>query len=113
MQRILTLLYKIKENPILFIGELEIERLYFLLSGYVLAMNECEGVWQSQFTEQFQAFIAKKYNIKDSLNWCSIIQKHHNQDETFNVFYELLDEFVKQLEDQSGDSSVIDNSSDD
>ena len=103
MQRILKLLYKIRKNPICFIGKLEIERLYFLLSGYILAINESEGVQQSEFGEHFQTFIAKKYNIKDSINWCSIIQNHHNQDETFNVFYELLDEFVEQTQ---GDGSV-------
>ena len=108
MQRIIELLYKIKENPICYVGKLDIERLYFLLSGYILAMNEFENVWQSDFTEQFQAFVAKKYNDKDTLNWCSIIQKHHSQDETFNVFYELLDEFVEQL-DQSFKLQIKDN----
>lgn len=95
MQRVYKLLFNIKERPIAFLGKKSLERLEFSLAGYIYGVYECEGTSLNVFQNRFNDFVAKKYQITSSHNWGSIIRFYHcGEEEAFDMFYELLDEFI-------------------
>jgi hypothetical protein len=84
---------KIRDNPIKYIGKKSLKRLDLFISGYTLSQLERDGKYQ-EFLDQYQKFLARKYNIRQSKRFSMIIQDNSASDEhAFEKFYELLGEF--------------------
>lgn len=90
------LLQTIKKRPCLYIGKKSLDRLVTYVSGYMHRAYEAEGVHQ-EFLPGFQDYIAELYGIHSAHHWSSIIQFYCSyEEEAFDKFYELLDDFLKQ-----------------
>lgn len=97
MNRILNFLYLIKEKPCATLGEKSLNRLCFTLAGYIVGIYDCERVIHSEFRVAFQKFIEEKYNNDNRTehSWEYFILKYSkNDEEAFDNFYKLLDEFL-------------------
>ena len=100
MDKILNLLYRIKEKPGLFLGEKTLDGLSETLSGYILGIYECDCGDFHSFPNDFLSFVQKTYNeYSCAYNWDSIIRMNCNSDEeAFDKFYELLEVFLNETE---------------
>ncbi|MGC6768254.1 hypothetical protein [Enterococcus sp. LJL51] len=57
--------------------------------------NDIEGNNACHFYEGFQEYIQQKYNINSSHNWSDIIIFYcTTEEQAFDKFYELLDDFL-------------------
>lgn len=94
MERIILLLNKIRERPVLYLGKPKVERLKAFIDGYMTYMEE-EGTYCVLFDE-FQSFVQKRYKIYSSQNWSNIIDFFSSSDQNaFDLFYKLFDEFLE------------------
>ncbi len=95
MKRVLNLLYRMKQMPGAFFGNKNLGRLSMSIAGYVEGINECERKYHWDFQRQFQEFIDDKYPHNGAYGWADIIaQNSASDEEAFDNFYELLDEFL-------------------
>ena len=95
MNEILDLLKLLKQNYLMFIGAKSLNRLAMFISGYAYCIYKNEGR-ELCFFREFQEYIQNKYNIQTSQNWSRIICFFSRTDEeAFDKFYKLLDEFLK------------------
>lgn len=93
-EKIKKLLVQMRRVPAAYFGKKSLERLSFTLSGYMLCLFEIGESDTMQELPGFNEFVAKRYGIKSAHNWCSIIQFFHPiEEEAFDTFFELLDEF--------------------
>lgn len=95
MDKVLNLLYRIKEKPVMALGKISLERLDATISGYYMGVYECKGFFSSNILQGFQAFVTEKFNEKSAYNWATMIRQHSKDDEeAFDNFYKLLDDFL-------------------
>ena len=95
MEELNKLLLDIKERYGLYIGKKSLDRLTTFINGYMHCMFMRDGDCPP-FLPNFQEFIADRYGIQSSHHWSSIIQFHSiYEEDAFDQFYELLDEFSK------------------
>ena len=98
MESLFKLLYKIKEKPVLHLGNrrnLALLRAY--INGYLTRQWEIDENFRGTFSlNGFQEFVQKRYGIHAfSHSWDMIIDFYSVSDEeAFNTFYQLLDEFL-------------------
>ena len=96
MNEILDVLKLLKQNYLMIIGAKSLNRLAMLISGYAYCIYRNEGK-ELCFFKEFQNYIQNKYNIQTSQNWSRIIEFFSRTDEeAFDTFYRLLDEFLEQ-----------------
>ena len=94
-ENISKLLADMKRRPGVYFGKKSLERLATFLSGYMCCVSERDGV-TSEYLPGFQEFIAERYNIRSAHHWSEIIRFFCTTDEeAFDEFYKLLDEFIK------------------
>ncbi|MEH2325751.1 MAG: hypothetical protein V7K32_19740 [Nostoc sp.] len=90
-------LQKIKPRPGMYIGKASVSDLFHFLVGYEFARGELDiesTAWEDDFHENFQPWVQKKYHVSTSNSWAKIIMLHcGTEQEGFNSFYLLLDEF--------------------
>jgi hypothetical protein len=95
------LLENIKKRPKMYIGSLSITKLHMLLMGYSMAKMEVslnKTIEESAELREFQDWIQEKYDILDSKSWANIILENSTgEEEAFNNFFELFDEFRNQI----------------
>ena len=97
--KIIKMLYEIKEHPGVHIGKKSLERLAMYLTGYVSCMVEMTN-GMTFFLIDIQEYVANYYNIKSDQYWVDIIRFYTlSEDEAYDKFYELLDEFLKNTGD--------------
>ncbi|MCL2216658.1 MAG: hypothetical protein FWB91_06505 [Defluviitaleaceae bacterium] len=91
----------LRERPAIFWGNRRsLSYIYFYIQGFLMGRAGTDlGIdkMTADFTAKngFQSFVANKFNITNNAQpWYSIIEFETNsQDEAFDVFYELLNEF--------------------
>lgn len=94
MDKIINILYKIKDRPGIYIEKKSINNLKIFLNGYYIGLYENNDDFNSIF-DLFQNFIEKKYNDNRSLSWADIILREiKNDSKAFDVFFVLLEEFI-------------------
>ena len=93
MDKLYELLKEIKKRPGLYLGRASLERLYAFINGY--KHQDSYSAVQTDCLDGFQKYVEKTYNIHTDHNWASIIQFFSiTEEEAFDKFYELLDEFT-------------------
>lgn len=98
MDKILNLLYQIKEKPGAFLGRKTLDGLSETLSGYILGIYDCGCGDFRRFPNDFLCFVQKTYNEYGcAYYWDSIIRMNCDSDEeAFDKFYELLECFLNE-----------------
>lgn len=98
MKKILNLLQILKIKYGMFIGKKSLERLVAYIGGYehcLIERGENISGLRMGFLPGFQEYIENRYNIHTDHHWSNIIQFFCNSDEeAFDTFYKLLDEFL-------------------
>lgn len=94
-QRLIHLIYRIKENPCALLGELSLEKLNFFLSGYEYAFLEFTG-YRLHFDADFQKYVETVFDIKEAIHWNKIIDaKEKSNESAFELFFSLLNDFCE------------------
>lgn len=89
------LLRDVQKNPGIYLGKKSLERLVFFLSGYMYCMDE-RSESTAHYLPGFQEFIEEYYNIQSVHHWSEIIRFFCvTEEDAFDEFYRLLDEFYK------------------
>ena len=102
MDIIYELLLKIKERPGMYLGKKSIIRLNMFISGYYLRQYEIDYSYRS-ILEKFGDFV-NDYCLTNAraAGWATNIYRYAKKDDekAFDLFFELLDEFLKTKEDK-------------
>ena len=110
MSGLYNVLQKVKTKPGMYIGRPSVSDLFMFIVGYEFARGELDiepTEWEDDFHENFQPWLQKKYHVSTSNSWAKIIMLYcGNEQEGFNAFYRLLDEF--QNREQSLDRDYSD-----
>ena len=94
------LLQKIRDRPGLYLGEKSLIYLYYLILGYEDRAFETDPNYHDCL-DGFDEFVYSYYYDQPigTRSWKRFILDNTNtQEEAFDEFYELLDEFIKQNE---------------
>jgi len=92
MEDLELVLKAIKKCPGLYLGEKSIILLKAYIDGFIEGRKEKE----IRFQQKFQPYIEKIYPSKGAYSWAKIILfNSHSEDEAFDKFYELLDDFFE------------------
>ena len=101
MSGLYDVLQKVKTKPGMYIGRPSVSDLFIFIVGYEFARGELDiepTEWEDDFNENFQPWLQKKYHVSTSNSWAKIIMLYcGNEQEGFNAFYRLLDEFQTRL----------------
>jgi len=96
METLYKLLDKIKHNPGLYIDYSSVTNLYMFLCGYEYShaqLNISLSEEEAEFQE-FQPWLQERFGVKTSASWARIILLYAiNEEEGFNTFFDLLEEF--------------------
>ena len=97
MSGLYNILQKVKTKAGMYIGRPSVSDLFMFIVGYEFARGELDiepTEWEDDFHDNFQPWLQKKYHVSTSNSWAKIIMLHcGNEQEGFNAFYRLLDEF--------------------
>ncbi|KYC40110.1 hypothetical protein WA1_29635 [Scytonema hofmannii PCC 7110] len=107
MSKLFEILQKIQTKPGMYIGRASVSDLFHFLVGFKTALREL-GVEATKeemdFFREFQPWIQKKYHVSTSNSWAKIIMLYcGNEQEGFNAFYRLLNEFKMRNKSLGGD----------
>ncbi len=107
MSKLFEILQKIQTKPGMYIGRASVSDLFHFLVGFKTALREL-GVEATKeemdFYREFQPWIQKKYHVSTSNSWAKIIMLHcGSEQEGFNAFYRLLNEFKMRNKSLGGD----------
>lgn len=92
MDKTYKLLQEIRKRPEIYIGKASLERLYAFLNGY----KHHELPSPPDCLDGFQNYVEGIYDIHTDHNWASIIQFFSStEEEAFNEFYKLFDNYMK------------------
>ena len=98
-EEIQKLLDDIRYRPGVFLGKKTLNGLSSYVYGYIHCMHVRDNIEPKSF-EGFQEFVEKHYDLHDNIHsnrhWSNIIEFFNPiEEEAFDEFYKLLDEFVK------------------
>ena len=89
------LVERIRERPIIYLGERKLERLQAFLNGYVMREQEINPDCHNDFLRGFQEYVSAYYRVETTQGWCRIIQFFSaSEEEAFQTFFQRYDEFV-------------------
>ncbi len=101
------LIEKIQKRPSMYLGKPSISNLRAFLAGYNFsrrAMNIPQTEQEIKF-ENFQEWIQNKFNITSSQSWDNIIIFYsEDEKDALNQFFDLFEEFRKNLVNQQESS---------
>jgi len=89
-------LQKIRMRPTMFLGEKSVECLYYFILGYSARAFQIDPHYEDCLSG-FVEFVQKRYKDKDGIHhwkWL-ILNNSKNEEEAFDIFFELLSKYVK------------------
>ncbi|MCD1258180.1 hypothetical protein B5M42_004915 [Paenibacillus athensensis] len=93
-------LQQIKQKPALYLGKKSLPLLQAYLNGYVAYHNDTNNEEDYFFLPELRDYIIQHYNIDTSHGWPELITFFSSNDnEAFDKFYELLDDFFSKNTD--------------
>ena len=96
MDKVIALLYQIKERPGIYLEKKSLRHLKIFLNGYYIAQYEHDRDFCSLF-DSFQNFIGQKYKENRTIGWADMILAHSQNDSSaFDTFFVLLEEYLFQ-----------------
>ncbi|WP_139996541.1 hypothetical protein [Paenibacillus paridis] len=92
------ILYKkiqqMRQRPGMYIGKKSLLLLHAYLNGYIAYHNEINKEPNCFFLAEFQEYIQRRFNLYTTHSWADIIISFSlNDEEAFDRFYQLLDDF--------------------
>ncbi|MFB9275597.1 hypothetical protein [Cohnella cellulosilytica] len=100
MDKVYNQIQQIRQNPIIHLGKRSLHLLKAYLDGYIEYHNEISDKPDYFFLPKFQEFVQERYNISTTHNWVSLISFYSSSEENaFDNFYKLLDEFFSENAD--------------
>lgn len=96
MDKLYDLLQKIRVRPGLYIGRPSLTLLHGFIIGYIY--RDClDNANSGNCLDGFREFVAARYEMNTDHGWADFIQffNINDEQEAFNEFYRLLDEFIK------------------
>ena len=95
-------LKKIKSDPALYLGRKNLIALSFMISGYEEAIYDLTDK-RILFNSKIQRFIEQKFitEYKQPVHWSSFLLKNRSDEEAFDMFFEVFEEFKKRYPDWS------------
>lgn len=98
MENLYSLLDQIKDKPGIYLGYASVSNLYMFLCGYEYSHEQLNiplSEAEAEFHE-FQPWLQERFGVKTSASWARIILLYAvNEEEGFNTFFELLEEFKR------------------
>ena len=89
-------LKKIKIKPEMYLGKKSLTLLKVYIDGYIDRQFEINNTYATSKFWHFSEYVQKYYKIKFNRNWEKIINFFTtNDEEAFDKFFELLDEYLK------------------
>ena len=98
-------LFSLRKRPVLYFGEKSLSRLSVYLAGYQHGLGRLgKALKQQDEFHRFHDWIAFKFEFSNSTSgWCKmILAKAENEEKAFDLFFELLGEFQRELGLMSG-----------
>ena len=94
MASIITVLKRIEENPLLYLGKKDVGRLRNFITGYLIC-EEDNGKNESTFIfESFKDYFNSIYGLRSYYDYSSVIrQECQSEEEAFDKFFQLFNEF--------------------
>ncbi len=112
MSSLFPLLKKIQAKPGLYIGKASITELRMFIVGYRFARSEIKlptTESETDFYKNFQPWLQMRLNVRTSNSWDKIILFNViNDQQAFDYFFQLLDEFQQRDRDRDVDSMQFD-----
>lgn len=112
MNSLFALLDKIKAKPGLYIGRASIADLRMFIVGYRFARSEAKfppTEIESDFYKNFQPWLQLRLNVRTSNAWDKIILfTVTNEQQAFDYFFQLLEEFKVRDREQDIDPMLFD-----
>lgn len=112
MNSLFPLLEKIKAKPGLYIGRPSIADLRMFIVGYRFARSEAKlppTEIESDFYKNFQPWLQLRLNVRTSNAWDKIILfTVPNEQQAFDYFFQLLEEFIERDREQDIDPMLFD-----
>jgi hypothetical protein len=98
MSDLFEVLEKIQKSPGMYLGRPSVSDLFMFLAGYELARSE-QGIEltdvEEAFWDEFQPWLQNKLGIASVTSWAKlIILSCHDEKAGFELFFQLLDEFI-------------------
>ena len=95
MNQVITLLKKIESNPKLFLGEKDLRRLRFFISGYLMCEQDNGKTESITPMESFYSYFDSIYGIRSYYHCTDILrQECGSEEEAFDKFFELFNAFL-------------------
>jgi hypothetical protein len=112
MNSLFPLLEKIKTKPGLYIGKASIADLRMFIVGYRFARSEAKlslTEAENDFYKNFQPWLQLRLNVRTSNAWDKIILfTVPNEQQAFDYFFQLLEEFLERDREQDIDPMLFD-----
>lgn len=112
MSSLFPLLNKIRTKPGLYIGRASITELRMFIVGYRFARSELKIVTtetETDFYKNFQPWLQLRLNVRTSNSWDKILLfSVINDQQAFDYFFELLEEFQQRDRDHDVDPMQFD-----
>ena len=112
MSSLFPLLNKIRTKPGLYIGKASITELRMFIVGYRFARSELKIVTtetETDFYKNFQPWLQLRLNVRTSNSWDKILLfSVINDQQAFEYFFELLEEFQQRDRDRDIDPMQFD-----
>jgi len=101
MGDLFSLLYRIKEIPNKYIRDKSLGELRAMIEGYLYKQFELDGNLEIlNYFNGFQQYVQDCFEISSSQSWSRIIEFYSaTNDEAFDMFYKLLDEYRQDADD--------------
>lgn len=91
-----TVLKKIKSDPRLFLGEKDLMRLRSFISGYLVCEADNGKNESMMLFEEFKKYFNSIYGIRSYYDCFSILRQEYSDEEAFDKFFGLFDQFLEQ-----------------
>jgi len=103
------ILEKLRERPILYIGEKSVVGLHLFLCGYFVAYRETIKTFIGRELHDFTDWLANRYSRSSVVGFRGLLLEKTNGDDeaAFDLFWQEWDEFCKEnLNEQNENQSV-------
>ena len=95
MDSFVALLKKIESNPKLFLGEKDLRRLRFFISGYLMCEGDNGKTGSLTLMEAFYSYFESIYGIRSYYHCTDVLrQECGSEEEAFDKFFELFNAFL-------------------
>ena len=99
MSSIISILRRIDEKPLLYLGKKDIGRLRFFITGYLICEEDNNQSESTEIFESFKKYFDTIYGIRSYYDYASVLRQQFNsEEEAFDKFFELFNQFLFQKE---------------